>query len=200
MDVAELQDSIPPDSSTYDISSPLIRSYIMSAAPAPPALHRFASTRPGTPSLNTVVCNVSPSIVMPSPPSSVSKHLKLKSSVMVHFRMPGFFRSSSSSSASVNSHSKPASRPSTPHQAATPAPVVISAPDVASATAHAPDTATQAAADIVEQIQETPTHKHEKQSEAHQIYRDQAGHASKGILPQTVNPVRSMHRSYILCG
>ncbi|KIM72217.1 hypothetical protein PILCRDRAFT_744416 [Piloderma croceum F 1598] len=63
----------------------------MSAAPAPPALQRFASTRPSTPSLNTV-------------------------------------------------------------------------------------------------IQDAPTHKHENQSEAHQIYRDQVGHAPKGILPQTVNP------------
>jgi aspartate/methionine/tyrosine aminotransferase len=88
----------------------------------------------------------------------------------------------------VNSHSKPASQPLTP---ATPAPDVISAPDVASATAHAPDTATQVvapAADIVEQIPAALTHKHEKQSEAHQIYRDQAGHTPKGLLPQTVNP------------
>jgi hypothetical protein len=139
---------------------------------------------------------------MPSPPSSVSKHFKLKSFMMVHFRMPGFLRSSNnSSSASVNSHSKPASQPLTPGAAATPD--VISAPDVASATAHAPDTATQIvapAADIVEQIPAALTHKHEKQSEAHQIYRDQAGHTPKGLLPQTVNPVRSMHRSYILSG
>lgn len=34
------------------------------------------------------------------------------------------------------------------------------------------------------------SHKHEKDSEAHQIYRDQAGHAPKGVLPQTINPVR----------
>jgi len=105
----------------------------------------------------------------------------------------------------VNSHSKPASQPLTPAAAAaTPAPDVISAPDVASATcAHAPDTATQVvapAADIVEQIPDALTHKHEKQSEAHQIYRDQAGHTPKGLLPQTVNPVRSMHQSYILSG
>lgn len=35
-------------------------------------------------------------------------------------------------------------------------------------------------------------HKHEKDSEAHQIYRDSAGHAPKGVikLPETVNPVR----------
>lgn len=31
-------------------------------------------------------------------------------------------------------------------------------------------------------------YKHEKESEAHQIFRQSAGHAPKGILPQTVNP------------
>jgi len=130
----------------------------MSAAHIPPALHRFASTRPSTPSLNTVVCNASPSILMPSPPSFVSKHVKLKSFGMVHFRMPGFFRSNNSSSTSVNSHSKSVSQSSTPRRTATPV-SVIPAPDVASATVHVPDTTTQVvapAADIVEQIQDAP--------------------------------------------
>ncbi|KAF6764025.1 aminotransferase [Ephemerocybe angulata] len=31
-------------------------------------------------------------------------------------------------------------------------------------------------------------YKHEKESEAHQIFRQQAGHNPKGVLPQTVNP------------
>lgn len=31
-------------------------------------------------------------------------------------------------------------------------------------------------------------HKHEKESEAHQIFRDSAGHKPKGSFPQTVNP------------
>ena len=108
----------------------------------------------------------------------------------MHFRMPGFFRSSNSSFASVNSHSKHPSQPSTPPP--TP-PTVIPAPATATHVA-AP------VADTVEQVQEVPAHKHEKQSEAHQIYRDQAGHAPKGILPQTVNPVRSVHHSYIKSG
>jgi hypothetical protein len=30
--------------------------------------------------------------------------------------------------------------------------------------------------------------KHEKDSEAHQIFRQSAGHSAKGVLPQTVNP------------
>jgi len=100
----------------------------------------------------------------------------------------------------VNSHSKSVSQSSTPRRTATPV-SVIPAPDVASATVHVPDTTTQVvapAADIVEQIQDAPAHKHEKHSEAHQIYRDQAGHTAKGLLPQTINPVRSMYRSYTL--
>ncbi|KAG6851285.1 hypothetical protein H0H93_011721 [Arthromyces matolae] len=32
------------------------------------------------------------------------------------------------------------------------------------------------------------SHRHEKESEAHQIFRRAAGHAPKGVLPQTVNP------------
>ncbi|KAG6917920.1 hypothetical protein DXG01_000357 [Tephrocybe rancida] len=31
-------------------------------------------------------------------------------------------------------------------------------------------------------------HKHEKESEAHQIFREAAGHKPKGVLPQTINP------------
>ncbi|KAG6833662.1 hypothetical protein H0H87_002858 [Tephrocybe sp. NHM501043] len=31
-------------------------------------------------------------------------------------------------------------------------------------------------------------HKHEKESEAHQIFRGAAGHKAKGVLPQTINP------------
>ncbi|KAG5647315.1 hypothetical protein DXG03_000853 [Asterophora parasitica] len=31
-------------------------------------------------------------------------------------------------------------------------------------------------------------HKHEKESEAHQIFRNAAGHKPKGVIPQTVNP------------
>ena len=42
----------------------------------------------------------------------------------------------------------------------------------------------------VQQVAETQQ-RHEKESEAHKIFRDAAGHAPKGILPQTVNPVRS---------
>jgi hypothetical protein len=108
---------------------------------------------------------------------------------MVHFRIPGFFRSSNSSFASVDSHSKAASQSSTlaPTAAATPAattPVVVpvAAPVAAPVVAFA---------DTVEQVHEVLP-KHEKHSEAHQIYRDQAGHAPKGISPQTVNPVRSV--------
>jgi len=45
-------------------------------------------------------------------------------------------------------------------------------------------------ANPVKQVHEVQPHKHENQSEAHQIYRDTAGHAVKGAMPQMVNPVR----------
>ncbi|KAG5354067.1 hypothetical protein C0989_009765 [Termitomyces sp. Mn162] len=32
-------------------------------------------------------------------------------------------------------------------------------------------------------------YRHEKESEAHQIFRGAAGHQPKGVVPQTVNPV-----------
>ncbi|KAG6854724.1 hypothetical protein C0991_002437 [Blastosporella zonata] len=32
------------------------------------------------------------------------------------------------------------------------------------------------------------SHKHEKESEAHQIFREAAGHKPKGVVPQTINP------------
>src|SRR5882762_7356632 len=102
---------------------------------------------------------------MPSTPSFVSKHSKSKSSVM-HFRMPGFFRSGNSSSASLDTHSKLASQLEPP----VPAP----APPVRTLVA-----------DIIAQTHDVPAHKHEKQSEAHQIYRDQAGHGPKATVPQT---------------
>ncbi|KAF9789831.1 aminotransferase [Thelephora terrestris] len=40
--------------------------------------------------------------------------------------------------------------------------------------------------DVVFHVIETM--RHEKESEAHRIYRDAAGHSAKGVLPQTVNP------------
>ncbi|TCD70966.1 hypothetical protein EIP91_000873 [Steccherinum ochraceum] len=40
--------------------------------------------------------------------------------------------------------------------------------------------------DIVHDVMKN--HKHEKESEAHRIFREQAGHNPKGLLPQTVNP------------
>ena len=44
----------------------------------------------------------------------------------------------------------------------------------------------------IQQVAESITQqRHEKESEAHKIFRDAAGHAPKGVLPQTVNPVRS---------
>ncbi|KAF5381067.1 hypothetical protein D9615_004105 [Tricholomella constricta] len=43
--------------------------------------------------------------------------------------------------------------------------------------------------DIVEQVRDVMRHsKHEKESEAHQIFRHAAGHKPKGVVPQTVNP------------
>ena len=100
----------------------------------------------------------------------------------MHFRMPGFFRSSSSSSASLNNLSNPISPPPPPP----PPPPVVAAvawPVAAPAVSFVADT--------IEQVHEVPPHKHENESEAHLIYRDAAGHAPKGLLPQTVNPVRS---------
>jgi len=42
---------------------------------------------------------------------------------------------------------------------------------------------------LVHQVKDVMKHyKHEKESEAHQIYRQAAGHQPKGILPETINP------------
>jgi len=42
---------------------------------------------------------------------------------------------------------------------------------------------------IVDQVRDAMKHyKHEKESEAHQIFRQAAGHQPKGVFPQTVNP------------
>jgi len=44
-------------------------------------------------------------------------------------------------------------------------------------------------ANIVEQVRDVMRHyKHEKESEAHQIFRQAAGHQPKGLVPETVNP------------
>ncbi|KAF8844423.1 PLP-dependent transferase [Paxillus ammoniavirescens] len=44
-------------------------------------------------------------------------------------------------------------------------------------------------ANITHQVHEVMRQfKHEKESEAHQIFRQQAGHQPKGVLPETVNP------------
>ncbi|KIM60651.1 hypothetical protein SCLCIDRAFT_1183389 [Scleroderma citrinum Foug A] len=43
--------------------------------------------------------------------------------------------------------------------------------------------------DLADQMHDIVKHfKHEKESEAHQIYRQQAGHTAKGTLPDTINP------------
>ncbi|GLB34796.1 putative aminotransferase class I and II [Lyophyllum shimeji] len=42
---------------------------------------------------------------------------------------------------------------------------------------------------IVEQVRDAMKHyRHEKESEAHQIFREAAGHKPKGVMPQLVNP------------
>jgi aspartate/methionine/tyrosine aminotransferase len=47
----------------------------------------------------------------------------------------------------------------------------------------------QSFTDIVHQFKDVMKHyKHEKESEAHQIYRQAAGHQPKGLLPETINP------------
>ena len=111
---------------------------------------------------------------------------------MMLFRMPAFFRSSNASSASVGSHGVAASQPPIAPAATTePVTELIAEPVAESVVEPAAEHVFEPVADTVEQIHEVPAHKHEKHSEAHQIFRDQAGHAVKGLLPQTVNPVSS---------
>jgi len=49
----------------------------------------------------------------------------------------------------------------------------------------------QSFSNVMDQVRDVMKHyKHEKESEAHRIFRQSAGHKVKGVLPQTINPVR----------
>lgn len=106
-----------------------------------------------------------------------------KKSKIIHFHLPSFFKSSDSSSASsVAVADKPVSAAATA-LLPTPDPTPISKPASIAPVADL---------SIVQQIQALPagqSAKHEDHSEAHKLFRTQAGHAPRGTFPETVNPV-----------
>ena len=58
---------------------------------------------------------------------------------------------------------------------------------------HLPHPHLRSISHIIEQVLDVmKNYKHEKESEAHQIFRQAAGHQPKGVQPETINPVRSI--------
>lgn len=138
-------------------------------------------------------------LAMPSRPTtpadsthstSKSKHSRFKSTsaAMLSFRLPAFLRSGNSSSASSM---KSASRADIATHGADNNSVSSNPP---ASSSLIPSVSFAPVTNPVQQVAEViAQQKHEKESEAHKIFRDAAGHAPKGVLPQTVNPVRSRH-------
>lgn len=102
---------------------------------------------------------------------------------MMSFRLPGFLRlGSMSTSSSIKSTTNAADNNSSSSNLPPSA-----SPKLSVTFAPVTNPVQQVAEEIAQQ-------RHEKESEAHKIFRDAAGHAPKGVLPQTVNPVRSLQR------